>query len=31
MKILHVVGAMNRGGAESRIMDIFRSINRSEF
>lgn len=31
IKVLHVVGKMNRGGAESRIMDIFRHIDRTQF
>lgn len=30
IRILHVVFQMNRGGMESRIMDIYRSINREE-
>ena len=28
IRILHIVGSMNRGGAESRIMDLFRNIDR---
>ncbi len=30
-KVLHVVGAMNRGGVETWIMRVFRDINRSRF
>lgn len=30
IKVLHVVFQMNRGGLESRIMDIYRSINRED-
>lgn len=30
MRILHVIGAMDRGGAESLVMNIFRSIDRSK-
>jgi glycosyltransferase involved in cell wall biosynthesis len=30
-KILHVVGAMNRGGVETWLMHIFRSIDRNAF
>lgn len=29
-RVLHVFGALNRGGAESRTMDIYRKINRSK-
>lgn len=31
IRILHIVGSMNRGGAESRIMDLFRNIDRDRF
>ena len=27
-RVLHVIGAMDRGGAETLIMNIYRSINR---
>lgn len=30
MRVLHVVGAMNMGGTETMLMNIFRSINRNE-
>lgn len=30
VRILHVLGALNMGGAESRIMDLYRSIDRSK-
>lgn len=30
IKVLHVVFAMNRGGMESRLMDIFRHIDKSQ-
>jgi glycosyltransferase involved in cell wall biosynthesis len=31
IKVLHVLYSLNRGGAESRTMDIFRRIDRSRF
>lgn len=31
MKILHVIGAMDRGGAETMIMNLMRRIDRSQF
>lgn len=30
-KVLHIVGALNLGGAETMIMNIFRNIDRSRF
>lgn len=30
MKIIHVLGSTNLGGAESRIMDLYRNVNREE-
>ena len=30
LKVLHVVGAMNMGGTETMLMNVFRSINRNE-
>lgn len=30
MRVLHVVGKLNIGGAESRVMDLYRNINRDE-
>ena len=30
MIVLHVVGRMDRGGAESRIMDLYRNIDRDK-
>ena len=30
MKILHVLGTTNLGGAESRIMDLYRNIDRQQ-
>ncbi len=30
IRILHVLGGLNRGGAESRIMDLYRSMNREQ-
>ncbi len=30
IRILHVVGAMNRGGAEILIMELYKNINRSK-
>ena len=30
IRILHVIGAMNRGGAETMIMNIYRQIDRSK-
>ena len=30
-RVLHVIGAMNRGGAESLVMFIFRKIDASKF
>lgn len=29
LRILHVIGAMNRGGAETLVMNLYRSIDRS--
>lgn len=29
LKVLHVVGAMNMGGTETMLMNVFRSINRN--
>ena len=29
MRVLHVIGAMDRGGAETMIMNLYRSIDRS--
>lgn len=29
IRVLHVLGTLNRGGAESRIMDIYRSIDKT--
>ena len=29
-RVLHVLGSLNRGGAESRIMDIYRNIDRTK-
>jgi hypothetical protein len=31
LRILHAVGAMNRGGVESWLMDVFRHIERDRF
>lgn len=31
MKILHVIGAMDRGGAETMIMNLMRRIDRTQF
>lgn len=31
IRILHVFGTLNRGGAETRTMEIYRSINREKF
>ncbi len=31
MRILHVFGVVNLGGAESRIMDLYRTIDRTQF
>lgn len=31
MRILHVVFRMNRGGMESRLMDIYRKLNRNKY
>ena len=31
VRILHTVGMMNRGGAETMLMNIFRHINRDKF
>ena len=30
IRVLHVLGTLNLGGAESRIMDIYRNIDRSK-
>ena len=30
IRILHVIGIMNRGGAESMIMNLYREINRTK-
>lgn len=30
MRVLHVIGAMDRGGAETFVMNVFRSIDRSK-
>lgn len=30
MRILHVLGTLNRGGAESRIMDLYRNMDRTK-
>lgn len=30
LRILHIIGAMNRGGAETLLMEIYRHINRSK-
>lgn len=30
IRVLHVVGKLNRGGAESRIMDLYRNIDREQ-
>lgn len=30
VRVLHVVGKLNRGGAESRIMDLYRNIDRAK-
>ena len=30
IRVLHVLGGLNLGGAESRIMDLYRSINKEE-
>lgn len=30
MKVIHVLGSTNLGGAESRIMDLYRNVNREE-
>lgn len=30
-RVLHIVGAMNRGGAETMIMNLYREINRDEY
>ena len=30
IRVLHVLGSLNAGGAESRVMDIYRHINRNE-
>lgn len=31
IRVLHVIGVMDRGGAETMIMNIYREINRKEF
>ena len=31
VRILHVVHTMNRGGMESRIMDLYRELNKDQF
>lgn len=31
IRVLHVIGVMDRGGAETMIMNIYREINREEF
>ena len=31
IRVLHVIGGMNRAGAESMIMNIFRNIDHSRF
>lgn len=28
LRVLHVIGAMNRGGAETLIMNLYRNIDR---
>lgn len=30
IRVLHVIGSMNRGGAETFIMNVYRHINRDE-
>ena len=30
LKILHIVGAMNMGGTETMLMNVFRSLNREK-
>ena len=30
IRILHVLGGLNLGGAESRIMDLYRNLDRNE-
>ena len=31
VRVLHVIGAMDRGGAETMVMNIYRAIDREQF
>ena len=30
LRVLHVIGAMDRGGAETLVMNLYRHVNRGE-